>query len=200
MAKKKTENSGPPRGTQQGRKLSPLKREMIWQAYLISGNKSEVAREFKVSVPTVSRVVNEISTVDADIRDARTTAVSRLAGKVHNKTNQLIDSIGEKDMERAALSQKAVATGIMIDKLKALHEHEDSMKMVGSGDDQLMLPSDAKALMALIQNRVKRLRILDAQLETNQPELVNHVQDSLAAAQAAAEAEATVIDVEDLDP
>ncbi len=191
-----------PKGKQQGRALEPVQKEQIRQTFMLTGNKRETARLCSVSEKSVYNVLNEPEEPEA-IR-AREHAATQLAGKIHTKTNQVLDSMAESDFESGylkdeddnlvfdrqgrpiwmgpSLNQKAVTVGILADKLPVLQQYKSALGG-NEGMGELPAPESIKALVAGIQGKLKSLSIIDVQFETGNSEIKRRADDLLAKAQ-----------------
>jgi hypothetical protein len=207
-----------PKGSMRGKKLTPVQKEMIVQQFALCGNKSEVARNMSVSYPTVLSVLKEAET-DSSLKKARTQALEEVAGKVHQKTTQIIDSITPEDMESGlikqydeegqlksvkaygpSLMQKVTSAAILTDKMKVIAETKEAINKDQQTDNLAMpLPQDVESAIAAIGDRVKRLRILDVQFEDKNPELANKVQEVAHAASLQDDAEDASFEEVDFD-
>jgi len=194
--KPKTRSRGRPKGHQQGRKLTQLQREMIVQTYAITGNQAEVARQMHISTQSVAKVLKEAES-DLALQKARTRALDEVAGRVHGKAVEIIDSISPDDIESGlikkyddegnlvsakgygpSLMQKVTSAAILTDKLKVIEETKKAIAQDHEGDPTKMpLPGDMQAALKQIGERVQRLRILDVQFAEHQPEIAQKVQE-----------------------
>lgn len=198
MARKRKGKAKPwtPRGTQQGRKVSPVQEEMIVQQYSLCGNMAEVARQMGLSYPVISRVIKAAEKTPA-LQQARSRALEDIAGRVHKKTDDILESITPEDMESGliktfdkegrliaaksygpSLMQKVTSAAILTDKLKVIQETKNALLQDQAADPNgLPLPGDVRTALKQIGDRVKRLRVIDIQLADNQPELANKIQE-----------------------
>lgn len=89
---------------------------------------------------SLRRIKNGIIKVnDTVVEKLRTKEVDKLTWTLH----QVLDSVSEEDMEKAGLSQKMVATGILIDK-RALLEGKPTVRVEFSSQNDLELESKIK--------------------------------------------------------
>lgn len=204
-----------------GAQLTNADKELIVQAYAITGNKSQVVRMTSFSRPTVQKVLREAES-NKELQKARTRALEDLAGQVHGKTNEILESIGPEDLESGrqlrynaegevvgkvewgpSLMQKVTAAAILTDKLKAVQETKQIIAAEGGADQAgLPLPGTVQESLRLLGNKVKRLRMLDVQFEDKQPDLTERIQAQVAAAEAhpdVDEADYEEIRLEDFD-
>lgn len=185
------------KGENRGRALTQLQRETIVQAYAITGNKAQVARDLHISYPSIIKVLREAES-DRTLQEARRRALDDVAGRVHGKTVEILDSIGPQDIESGliktfdaetgelkavkaygpSLMQKVTSAAILTDKLKVIEDTKAALSEDSSKDPNAMpLPQDMQTALRMISERVKRLRIIDVQLADNNPELVSQLQD-----------------------
>jgi hypothetical protein len=192
--------------------VTQTQKELVVQAFALSGNKSQVVRDIGLSRPTVIKILREAET-NRELQKARTTALESLAGRVHGKTIEIMDSIGPQDLESGlelhrntegkvtravhwgpSLMQKVTSAAILTDKIKIIEETKAAINAdTGNGDPgSLPLPGSVQESLRLLGRRIKRIRAFDIQFESKQPELSQKIQDTVAAA-------AVHPDVEDAD-
>jgi hypothetical protein len=185
------------KGSRQGKQLTPTQEEMVIQAYAVTGNKSQVAKELGMSWPTVHRVVKKAET-NLELQKARVRALESVAGQVHGKTVEILDSISPEDIESGlikkfddegqlvsakgygpSLMQKVTSAAILTDKLKVIEETKSAI-MQDRGDDAgaLPMPQDIESALRAIGDKVKRLRVMDVQFHDKAPEVAAKVQDA----------------------
>ena len=191
-----------PRGTQQGKQLSPVKKEQIRQTFMLTSNKRETARLCAVSEKSVYNVVNEPE--EPETIKARQRSATMLAGKVHAKTDQILDHITENDFQSGylkdidgdlvfdrqgrpiwmgpTLNQKVLSAAILTDKLPVLDSYR---KQMDDGGDIAALPAPEtiSALVDSIKGRIKSLRMVDVQFDNTNSDAVKKAQDLLDRAQ-----------------
>lgn len=185
-----------PRGTNTGRALTPLQKESIVQTYAICGNKREVARQLRLSYPTVLNVL-KAAEGNKELQVARKRALEDMAGRVHLKTHEILESVGPKDLESGlikkyddegnlvhvkgygpSLMQKVTSAAILTDKMKVLQETKAALEQDRAYDpNALPLPQDVAAAVKQIGDRVKRLQVLDIQFADRNPEVADKVQE-----------------------
>jgi len=158
-------------GKNQGRPLSEAQREAIKQCYALTHNKSEVARQLNVNPKTVDKVLKETSPAEVERARAETQLV--LAGKVHNKANEIVDSIGAEDLAKASLQQKAIAAGIFIDKQGNLINSYHDLNERQSGRS-MITPGSLAGLIDAIKSKFNTLN-LSFDLRTEHPDLARRV-------------------------
>ena len=201
-----------------GRAVTQFQREMIIQAFALCGNKSEVARQMGCSDNTVRNVI-KAAEADRSLQKARLSALEDVAGQVHGKTNEIIESIGPQDLESGliktydkedptklkavkaygpSLLQKVTSAAILVDKIKAV---EETKTLITSGGEeeagQLMLPQDIQGALKLLGTKIKRIRMLDVQFNSKHEETASKVQEVAHKAELHPEVEDA--DFEDLD-
>ena len=182
-----------------GRPVTQLQKEMLIQAYALCGNKSQVAREVGCSVGTVSNVVKEAET-DKTLQKARITALESVAGQLHGKTVDIIQSIGPVDLESGliktyadkddptkltgvraygpSLLQKVTSAAIFTDKLKVVEETKQCiMRDQAEGSNELMLPSTVQGALQLLGKKIKRIKFIDVQFNSKHEDTVSRCQD-----------------------
>lgn len=221
MAKRQGEagltKSGKPRGLNaRGIPLSPKQKEEIYQVYLLTGNKTETARQCACSTKTVRNVVLHMEeSTDPDFAKFRQGAIREMSGKVHNKANEILEAISPDDLESGriqvrdnegnvqrvieygpSLMQKVTAMAIAVDKMKVLREIEGGFDEA-SQEDALLIPQTLDALKSGIRGKLKSLTFLNVRLEDDHPDISQRVQQKMEDAQGVEEAE--YIDFEDFD-
>lgn len=141
-----------------GQKLPSHVKEGIKQMFLVEPNKSLIARTFGVNLSTVYRTLGK---EDPEVvREKRREAMARVAGKISEHVEQMVDNITPPD--DASYMQKMTGFGIAVDKLvnldKRLDEQQKDAK-VESGE-MLALPEDVESIMGLIRNDMRGLSVL----------------------------------------
>lgn len=201
-----------------GRAITQFQKEMIIQAFALCGNKSQVAREMGCSDGTVHRVI-KLAESDKTLQKARLSALEDVAGQVHGKTNEIIQSIGPQDLESGlikvfdkenpsilksvkaygpSLLQKVTSAAILVDKLKAVEETKLLITTENDpGDGQLMLPSDMQGSLRMLGKKIKNIRMLDIQFADKNEDTVSRVQEVAHKAELHPDVEEA--DFEDLD-
>lgn len=201
-----------------GRAVTQFQKEMIVQAFALCGNKSEVARQMGCSDNTVRNVIR-LAESDKTLQKARLSALEDVAGQVHGKTNEIIQSIGPQDLESGliktyekddptklkavkaygpSLLQKVTSAAILVDKIKAVEETKALITAGGEGEgEQLMLPQDIQGALKVLGPKIKRIRMLDVQFNTTHEETANRVQEVALKAELSKDIDEA--DYEDLD-
>ena len=181
-----------------GRAVTQLQKELIIQTFALCGNKSEVARQLGCAVATVANVVKQAEK-DRSLQEARASCLNEVAGQVHGKTKEIIDSIGAEDLEygliktydkddptrltsvRAygpSLLQKVTSAAILTDKMKVIEETKAALLQDGTDSpDQLMMPSTVQDALKMLGKKIKRIRMLDVQFAGKNEDTVSKVQD-----------------------
>jgi hypothetical protein len=181
-----------------GRAVTQFQKEMIIQAFALCGNKSEVARQMGCSDNTVRNVIKAAES-DKTLQKARLSALEDVAGQVHGKTNEIIQSIGPQDLESGliktfdkddptklkavkaygpSLLQKVTSAAILVDKIKAVEETKSLITAESAdGNDQLLMPGDVQSALQALGKKIKRLRILDVQFANKHEDTVSKVQE-----------------------
>ena len=186
-----------------GKQISNHTKELCVQAYALSGNKSQVARDLNLSRPSVVKIIRESET-NRELQKARKRALDDMAGQVHGKATEIIESIAPVDLESGrelrrngegqvigkvewgpSLLQKVTAAAILTDKIKIIEETKQALLADNeSGQGGLPLPSSVQESLRLLGAKIKRIKVLDVQFESKQPELTERLQDTVAAAEA----------------
>ena len=195
-----------PKGKQQGKALGPLKKEVIRQTFLLTGNKRETARQCSVSEKSVYNVLNQVE--EAEAAKNRVAVANQLAGKIHTKADQIIDSISVEDLKSGyltqtdedgkedykfdrqgrpiyigpTLNQKVLSVAILADKLKVMDDYRQQVDEA-HGMGALPTPETIGHLVTGIKGKLKSLRILDVQFEDENAELKQKADALLAQAQ-----------------
>lgn len=201
-----------------GRGLTQLQREMIIQAYALCGNKSQVARDVGCSAQTVTSVVKAAET-DRSLQKARSSALEDVAGKLHAKTTEIIESIVPEDMESGlikvfdkedptklksvkaygpSLLQKVTSAAILVDKTGVVETTKQALIADNAIDPhKLPLPGEMQESLRLLGKKIKHLRVVDIQFADKHEETVSKVQETAHAASLNEHIEEA--DYEDLD-
>jgi len=181
-----------------GKQLSQTKKEMIVQVFALTGNKSRTAQELGVSRPSVLKVLKEAET-NKELQVARKRALDELAGQVHGKTHEILESISPSDLESGrqlfhdeegrvtrkvewgpSLLQKVTAAAILTDKVKVIEETKAVLEAdPGAGQTGLPLPGTVQESLRLLGAKLKRIRVLDVQFDSKQPELSERLQNTV---------------------
>lgn len=212
-----------PRGKQQGRALTPVQKEQIRQTFMITQNKRETARLCSVSEKSVYNVLSEPEEPEA-IR-ARSRAALQLSGKVHAKTDRILDTISDEDMESGylkdedgnlifdrqgrpiwmgpTLNQKVISAAILADKLPVIDQYRKGITGE-DGSDALPAPESINALVSGIRGKLKSLKMIDVQFESSNEDTVRKAKELLDKAQREIEVdqkieEAQFVTLDDLD-
>lgn len=193
--------------TTSGRPLTDMQKEMILQAFALTGSKRETARQIGVSEATVYNVLKAADNSPAELRAARAAATEQLAGKVHAKTAEILESITPEDMESGripmydengaltgmkswgpTLLQKVTAVAVLSDKTRVLSELREGLRNATDAQKVGMpAPQDLDAALQQIATKVQRLRILDVQFANNisgDDDLTQKLQDAVIIEQA----------------
>ena len=201
----------PRKPRKRGKQITEHQKELVVQAFALTGNKSQVCRDLNLSRPTVMKILKAAET-NKELQVARKRALDELAGQVHGKTVEIMESIGPQDLESGlqlhkneaglvtravhwgpSLMQKVTSAAILTDKLRVIEETKAAI-MADAGTEQggLPLPGTVQESLKLLGAKLKRIRILDLQFDSKQPELTERLQDVTAEA-------ALHPDVEDAD-
>jgi len=180
---------------QKGRKLTTAQIEAIHQVYATCGNMAEVARVLRISKGTVNKYLRKID--DAEVVELRAKAQRELAGKIHYKAHEIIDSITPEDMAKASLLQKTTSAAIFVDKEAVINANERALTG-GEQTSTLLTPQTVEALRSSIKGQLSRLRIVDVQFENKNPDLAEQVASKLAAAEDITD-QAEVVTLDGLD-
>jgi len=179
--------------------VTQFQKEMIIQAYALCGNKSQVGREIGCSYQTVLNVIKAAET-DKSLQKARMSALESVAGQLHGKTVDILDSIGPQDLESGliksytdkdnpdrltsvkaygpSLLQKVTSAAIFTDKLKVVEETKQAIAADGdTGDTNMLMPTNVQDALAMLGKKVKRLRMIDVQFAGKHEETVSKCQD-----------------------
>lgn len=104
-----------PNGIKRGRRPDYALRDNIISALCVNPNFTEVAKQLNTTRSTVAKVYFENEHVIKK-------NVKVLAPKILRKAEQLLDSMTPESIDKANLSQKAIAFSIMMDKHKSVSE------------------------------------------------------------------------------
>ena len=144
---------------------------------------------------------------------ARRQSTLAIVGKVHGKVDQILDSIGPKDLESGyidtldttgklinrkqwgpSLLQKVTAGAIFADKLPVLAQYEAAISE-DHDSGATLLPKDYDALISGIRQKVKSLTVLNVQFAEDNQALTTRTAEVLAEAEIIKETvEAEVLD------
>lgn len=201
-----------PRGSRQGKPLSDMEKEIVRQTQMITQNKAETARQMGITRKTVDTILKVDSSEDPAIKEARRQSAIALAGKVHGKVGQILDSIGPKDLETGfrdvfdanglfvrraqwgpSLLQKVTSGAIFVDKLPILAQYQQAISE-DHISGALPIPSDIHALAAGIKSKVKSITMLNVQFENENPDLSQSIQQKIAEAEVLTPIESEVLD------
>ena len=204
------------KGSQPGVALSEEQKESIFQMFLLTGNKTEVARRMNLSEGAVRKHLKLVAQeTDPEFQAARRKARLELQGKVQAKAHGILDSITDTDLESGridvhdadgeiirvieygpSLMSKVTAHAILIDKTKVIED----MNLAIDGEDKnnaLLLPSTIEALVSGLQGKMKSMAVLKVNFETEQPDLSQRIQQKMAEAEIIVEPE--VVSLDELD-
>jgi len=213
---RKNRNLPKPRGTRQGKKLTPVERETVRQVYLVNGNKTETARQLGLSLRSVQNVLKE-DTTDPELKQARARAAVKMAGKVHSTAEKIIDSIGPTDIQAGhlrndegelqldrqgrpiwlgpTLNQKVLSLAILADKLPVLEQYRAALE-----DDRaqgvLPLPEDIAGAISAVKGKLKSLSVLNIQFEDENAEMVERAKELLDKAERVSEEQDKAVDAD----
>lgn len=201
-----------PRGSRQGKPLSDMEKEIVRQTQMITQNKAETARQMNITRKTVDNILKNDSAEDPAIKEARRQSAIALAGTVHGKIGQILDSIGPKDLETGfrdvfdangnfvrraqwgpSLLQKITSGAIFIDKLPVLAQYQQAISE-DHVSGALPMPSKVSELLAGIRSKVKSITVLDVQFQDKNPDLSQSIQQRIAEAEVLTPAESEVLD------
>lgn len=191
-----------------GKQISDHQKELVVQAFALTGNKSQVCRDLNFSRPTVIKILKEAET-NRELQKARSRALEGLAGQVHGKTTEILESITPSDLESGrelfrnddgqvirkvewgpSLLQKVTAAAILTDKVRVIEETKKVLEVdPGASQTGLPLPGTVQASLKMLGAKIKRIKAFDIQFETKQPELSERLQATVAAAEAHPEIE-----------
>lgn len=205
-----------PKGSQPGRALTDTQKEEIFQLFLLTGNKVEVARRMGLSEGAVRKHLKKVANeTDPEFQAARKKARLELQQKVQAKANGILDSITPQDMESGripvmdddgnivrmieygpSLMQKVTAHAILVDKTKVIEDMNTAVE--GERDSNaLLMPNTVDALISGIKGKLKSIAILKADFQQEQPDLSQRIQSKLEEAVLVEPIE--VVDMDDLD-
>ncbi|KPJ95867.1 MAG: hypothetical protein AMJ55_02960 [Gammaproteobacteria bacterium SG8_15] len=173
-----------------------MDKELILQTYAVCGNQRMTAERNGVCVRTVKNVLVEAEK-NSELQKVRARAVEGLAGRVHGKAQEIIDSIAPQDIESGrefirdgngnlqrvvqwgpSLMQKVTSAAILTDKLKVLEDIKSDLRGGSPESSGMPLPSNVDEALRRIASKVKRLRILDVQFEDKHQETAVKLQDA----------------------
>lgn len=173
-------NKGKPKGSNQGKALSPTDQEAIRQLYLVYNNKREVARRMGVCEKTVHNVLNDVSSQEFD--KARAEAALETAGRVQGVVHQAIDSVTPEKLDNAPLSQLGIFIGIGIDKIERLQQHARNLREQRS-EMSLLMPQQIQALKDGIRGKINAMAILGFRIEEQNPDLAERLDEAMQVAE-----------------
>ena len=205
-----------PKGSQPVKALTEEQKEAVFQTFLLTGNKTEVARRMNLSEGAVRKHLKLVAQeTDPEFQAARRKARLELQGKVQAKAHGILDSITPSDLESGrievtdddgnvirmieygpSLMSKVTAHAILVDKTKVI---EDMNKAIDGEDknNALLLPSTIEGLVSGLQGKMKSLAVLKVNFENEQPDLSQRIQEKMAEAEIIVEPE--VLDLDSLD-
>jgi len=180
--------------------LTVAEKEIIVQQFAAGLTQQKIADDMGISRQTVWRVLKDVPS--AEVSQARAEIALKVASKLHKSIDRTFDAITDDDLEKASLLQKATTIGIFSDKLAAIEQYRRLLAEAHqSKDGGTVLPDDAKALIAMVANRVKKIEVL--RMELRDPvtdELVGKASKLMEEAQRQAEAEEVDFEVVDSNP
>jgi len=171
-------------------------REAIYQAYLALGSKIAVARSLGLGKSTVHKVIREIeaNAEPLDLEKAREKMSLHLTGRLHETTNQILDSIKPEDVDSGripirdaegnlkgytyfgpSLLQKATTVGIFTDKMKVLADYSRAVA-TDQASGTLIMPETAAQLISAIRNRVASISVLNVNFKNDNPDLATRLE------------------------
>ena len=190
-----------PKGTRQGKALSPVEKEVVRSTFALTNNKRETARLLHLSEKVIYNVLNEPEIPDVKLNEYRAQGIRRMASRVHDVNRKILESITPEDYESGripirdakgkiikyqyygpSLVAKATAVGILTDKETVLIQNEAAL-LTDQKDGALVVPNEVKALIAGIRGKVKTLSILGIRLETDHPNLSQQIADAVSTAE-----------------
>lgn len=210
----------PKRRGGRGSSLTPTDKAWVYQTYMLTQNAKRTAEYCGVNVLTVRKVLKSMQELDAEanptVRQARAAVAERMAGKILVKAEEVLDSITPTDLESGrfpikdkdgnitgythygpALSQKALALGIVLDKAVVAEQLQKTILQDQRAGD-LLLPQDLDGLRDAIMNKAKSLRFLQVEFEPSAPSVLDRAQEIVARVEAAKDATPKILDF-DLD-
>lgn len=187
-----------PKGSRQGKPLSPLEKEELFQTYAIVQNKSEVARRMGIAPQTVGRILEELQAdPDKEVRENRANITARMVGRIQNKASEVLDSITPEDLKSGRieihdkngkiigykqygprLTEKAIAFGIITDKIGVTSGYERALK-ADYLSGALMMPNDVLGLENAIKAKLKSLKFMTIDFDNDHKELSDKAQEIL---------------------
>ena len=170
-----------PKGTNQGKKISPSDLEAARQLYAVYGSKREVARKMGMCEKTVGKILNDVSSAEFD--KARAESALETAGRVQAVVHRVIDKVDDAKIDRASLPQAFIAIGIGIDKIERLQQHARALRDQRQ-DVGLFTPQSIQALISSVKGKVNQLTILGIKIEQQAPELAERLQEAMLVAEA----------------
>lgn len=182
-----------PKGRKDRGKFNAVDKELIYQTYVITGNKNETARRCKVSLRSVYNVLQEYTS--EELQDARNAAIADMASRVQKKAIMAIDSINQADLDNSTPMQKATIAGILSDKTVLLDRHlREREQIEETAKAALPAPDDLPRLLAGIQNRIQSLTALHIQVSPQVKELTSRAEELQTKVPAVLEAQAVQLD------
>jgi len=182
-----------------GKALSVVDREIVLQAFAVSGSRKKVCEVVGLSYMTVCKIVQE-ARKDTSLAKARANAGEALAGKIHDRALLALDNLTPADFKTTrielhdkdgnltgikeigpSLMQKVTALAILVDKEAAISQHIATLREAAGGSTGIPLPSDVQSTIDAIRTRVSRLRILDVQFDQQAPDLAQRIVAATAA-------------------
>jgi hypothetical protein len=155
--------------------------------------------------------------VAREMESTREKAAEHLKAKYEAKALEVIDSIKPVDLESGrlpvknakgevtgyraygpSLSQKAIAAGIMADKVKMLGEYSQALSN-DHDTGRVVIPDTVDALMDGIRREVKSIKALQIDFADSSPKLARETQDILAEAELVQAVNAEEVAMEDFD-
>jgi len=206
------------KGKGKGSRLTSVDKALVYQAYLLLQNKSQVAEKFGYSVQTVNSAIRSREAAETTVpeRQARADVAARVMGKILVKSEEMLDHIKPQDMESGripltdkngnitgyqswgpALSQKALAFGIMLDKA-AVAENLGKAILSEQHSGQLLIPQDLEGLRDAIMGKVKSLKVLQVDFAHDAPGVLDRTQEILERVEVAKAEEPAILDFDNV--
>lgn len=145
-----------PRGQQQGIAVTELQKESIVQTYAITNSYTETARLLGLHVGTVTKYVKLVP--PAELARRRADTQRQLAGKFHEKTLQILESIDGEKLAKSSLGQLSMSAGIFADKVVNLDRSAHEMTQQDS-EKSAFTPGTAQELLQAILQKANALSI-----------------------------------------
>ncbi len=187
------------KGRHQSRKVDALTRQGALQIWALTENRAEACRRMGIARGTMDSIIK--AATNKEIETARQITSQQLEGKIHEKAEMILDSIGPDDLKKANLMQKTTAFAICADKKVALSTLiRINRQESAENRAERLIPQDINGLISAIKNKVSSIDVLRVQFRDSAAEELTAKATKLLEDAAQAElAQPITVEILDLD-